>query len=258
MLAPGGVFASNTSTLPISGLAQASSRPEKFVGLHFFSPVDKMQLVEIIRGAQTDDETVARAFDYVLALGKTPIVVNDSRGFFTSRVFGTFVMEGAAMLGEGIPAAVIENAAMAAGMPVGPLAVLDETSLGAVGARARADARRLRGRGQALRGVGRRAAGRAHGQGARVARAARPAAGFYDYPSGERKRLWPQLKTLFEKPGVDWDLQELKDRLLYRQAIETRALPARRRADDGARRQHRLHLRHRLSGLDRRRAAVHL
>jgi 3-hydroxyacyl-CoA dehydrogenase/enoyl-CoA hydratase/3-hydroxybutyryl-CoA epimerase len=129
MLAPGGFFASNTSTLPISGLATASANPEKFIGIHFFSPVDKMKLVEIIRGKQTDDETVARAFDYVQALGKIPIVVNDSRGFYTSRTFGTFVMEGAAMLDEGIPAPVIENAAMQVGMPVGPLAVIDETSL---------------------------------------------------------------------------------------------------------------------------------
>jgi 3-hydroxyacyl-CoA dehydrogenase/enoyl-CoA hydratase/3-hydroxybutyryl-CoA epimerase len=95
MLAPGGFFASNTSTLPISGLATASANPDKFIGIHFFSPVDKMKLVEIIRGKQTDDETVARAFDYVQALGKIPIVVNDSRGFYTSRTFGTFVMEGA-------------------------------------------------------------------------------------------------------------------------------------------------------------------
>ena len=110
MLADGGFFASNTSTLPISGLSKASGKPDKFIGIHFFSPVDKMKLVEIIRGAKTDDETVARAFDYVQAIGKIPIVVNDSRGFFTSRVFGTFVMEGAAMLSEGIPAAAIENA----------------------------------------------------------------------------------------------------------------------------------------------------
>jgi len=128
-LAAGGFFASNTSTLPISGLAQASAKPSKFVGIHFFSPVDKMKLVEIIRGRDTDDETVARAFDYVQSLGKIPIVVNDARGFYTSRTFGTFVMEGAAMLGEGIPAPVIENASMQAGMPVGPLAVLDETAL---------------------------------------------------------------------------------------------------------------------------------
>jgi 3-hydroxyacyl-CoA dehydrogenase/enoyl-CoA hydratase/3-hydroxybutyryl-CoA epimerase len=94
-----GFFASNTSTLPISGLAQASRDAKKFVGIHFFSPVDKMKLVEIIRGKETDDETIARAYDYVQTLGKLPIVVNDSRGFYTSRTFGTFVMEGAAMLG---------------------------------------------------------------------------------------------------------------------------------------------------------------
>ncbi len=216
MLAPGGFFASNTSTLPIGGLASASARPEKFIGIHFFSPVDKMKLVEIIRGPQTDDETVARAFDYVQALGKMPIVVNDSRGFYTSRTFGTFVMEGAAMLGEGIPAAVIENAGLQAGMPVGPLAVLDETALSLsvhVLDQTRAD---LPGY-QATPGellVERmvkelKRPGRAGG------------GGFYDYPAGQKKALWPQLKTLFEKPAVAWDIGELKDRLLYRQAVET-------------------------------------
>ena len=222
LLAPGGFFASNTSTLPISGLAKASVAPNKFVGIHFFSPVDKMKLVEIIRGAQTDDETVARAFDYVQAIGKLPIVVNDSRGFFTSRVFGTFVMEGAAMLGEGIPAPVIENAGIQCGMPVGPLAVLDETALSlslhvmeqtmadfaaegrtytpTPGEHLVADMVRQHGR-----------PGRAGG------------GGFYDYPAekGARKSLWPQLKTLYEKPGQPWDMVDIQDRLLYRQAIET-------------------------------------
>ena len=129
MLAAGGFFASNTSTLPISGLAKASAHAEKFIGLHFFSPVDRMELVEIIKGEKTSAETLAKAYDYVLQIGKTPIVVNDSRGFFTSRTFGTFVQEGCAMLAEGIPAAVIENAARQAGMPVGPLEVIDQTSL---------------------------------------------------------------------------------------------------------------------------------
>ena len=129
MLAPGGIFASNTSTLPITGLAQASTKPENFIGLHFFSPVDKMQLVEIIKGKKTSPETLARAYDYVLQIGKIPIVVNDSRGFYTSRTFGTFVAEGCSMLAEGIPAAVIENAGRLVGMPVGPLAVIDETSM---------------------------------------------------------------------------------------------------------------------------------
>ncbi len=221
MLAPDGVFASNTSTLPISGLALASARPERFVGLHFFSPVHKMRLVEIIRGKQTSEETIARAYDYVAAIGKTPIVVNDSRGFFTSRVFGTFVMEGATMLAEGVPAPLIEHAALAAGMPVGPLAVLDETSLALsvhVLDQTRADLA---------------AEGKAHepGQGEllveRMVKALkRPGraggAGFYDYPKGEAKRLWPELRTLFEKvdatpPSID----ELMQRLLYRQSIET-------------------------------------
>lgn len=122
------MVASNTSTLPITGLAQAVARPEKFIGLHFFSPVDKMPLVEIIRGEKTSDETLARGFDYVLQIKKTPIVVNDSRGFFTSRVFGTFTNEGIAMLGEGVSAAMIDNQARQAGMPVGPLAISDEVS----------------------------------------------------------------------------------------------------------------------------------
>ncbi|NMM08831.1 MAG: 3-hydroxyacyl-CoA dehydrogenase [Polaromonas sp.] len=221
-LAPGGFFASNTSTLPISSLATTSARPEKFIGLHFFSPVDKMKLVEIIRGQQTDNETVARAFDYVLALGKLPIVVNDSRGFYTSRTFGTYVMEGAAMLGEGIPAAVIENAGLQTGMPVGPLAVLDETSLSLsvqVLDQTRADFSAegrayLATKGELL--VERmvrefKRNGRAVGQ------------GFYNYPTqrGGKKSLWPELKVLFEKPEATWDITELKDRLLYRQAIET-------------------------------------
>ncbi|HNN33926.1 MAG TPA: 3-hydroxyacyl-CoA dehydrogenase family protein, partial [Ottowia sp.] len=189
-------------------------------GIHFFSPVDKMKLVEIIRGRETDDETVARAYDYVLALGKLPIVVNDSRGFYTSRTFGTFVMEGAAMLGEGIPAAAIENAAVQAGLPVGPLAVLDETALSLsvhVLDQTRADFAAEGKTYQATPGellvermvkeLGR--PGRAGG------------GGFYDYPQGGRKHLWPQLKALFEKPDTAWSVQDIQDRLLYRQSVET-------------------------------------
>jgi 3-hydroxyacyl-CoA dehydrogenase/enoyl-CoA hydratase/3-hydroxybutyryl-CoA epimerase len=220
MLAEGGFFASNTSTLPISGLAQASAKPEKFVGIHFFSPVDKMKLVEIIRGQQTDDETVARAFDYVLALGKLPIVVNDSRGFYTSRTFGTYVMEGAAMLGEGIPAAVIENAAVQAGLPVGPLAVLDETALSLsvhVLDQTRAD---FRAEGKTYDATpGELLVERMVKELKRNGRAA--GGGFYDYPKGEKKHLWPELKALFEKPGVQWNVQDIQDRLLYRQSVET-------------------------------------
>jgi 3-hydroxyacyl-CoA dehydrogenase / enoyl-CoA hydratase / 3-hydroxybutyryl-CoA epimerase len=226
MLAPGGFFASNTSTLPISGLAKASAKPEKFIGIHFFSPVDKMKLVEIIRGKQTDDETVARAFDYVQAIGKIPIVVNDSRGFFTSRVFGTFVMEGTAMLSEGIPAAAIENAGVQCGMPVGPLAVIDETSLSLsvhVMDQTRKDFEAEGKPHKATPGQlliekmvkDLKRPGRAGG------------GGFYDYPSkddakkGAKKTLWPQLQPLFEKPDSAWNITDLKDRLLYRQAVET-------------------------------------
>ncbi|MDW5441703.1 3-hydroxyacyl-CoA dehydrogenase NAD-binding domain-containing protein [Polaromonas sp. SM01] len=222
LLALGGFFASNTSTLPISGLAHASANPAKFIGIHFFSPVDKMKLVEIIRGKQTDDETVAHAFDYVQALGKIPIVVNDSRGFYTSRTFGTFVMEGAAMLGEGIPAAAIENAGIQCGMPVGPLAVLDETALSLsvhVLDQTRADY--VAESKTYIATPGELIVERMVKEFDRKGRAA--GAGFYDYPAekGAKKTLWPQLKTLFEKPGVTWDITELKDRLLYRQAVET-------------------------------------
>ena len=222
MLAPGGFFASNTSTLPISGLATASAKPEKFIGIHFFSPVDKMKLVEIIKGKQTDDETVARAYDYVQALGKLPIVVNDSRGFFTSRVFGTFVMEGAAMLGEGIPAAAIENAGIQCGMPVGPLAVLDETALTLslhVMEQTRKD---FEAEGKTYTATsGERVVEKMVRQHERPGRAG--GAGFYEYPSekGAKKFLWPQLKTLFEKAETTWNITDLKDRLLYRQAVET-------------------------------------
>ncbi len=225
-LAAGGFFASNTSTLPISGLSKASAKPEKFIGIHFFSPVDKMKLVEIIRGKQTDDETVARAFDYVQAIGKIPIVVNDSRGFFTSRVFGTFVMEGVAMLSEGIPAAAIENAGLQCGMPVGPLAVIDETSMSLsvhVMEQTKADFAAegkpyVATSGQLLvekmvKEIKR--PGRAGG------------GGFYDYPSkeaaklGAKKTLWTGLPAQFEKPGVAWNITDMKDRILFRQSVET-------------------------------------
>jgi 3-hydroxyacyl-CoA dehydrogenase/enoyl-CoA hydratase/3-hydroxybutyryl-CoA epimerase len=219
-LAADGIFASNTSTLPITGLAQASQHPDRFIGLHFFSPADKMQLVEIIVGKQTSDATLARAFDYVQQIGKTPIVVNDSRGFFTSRVFGTWVSEGQAMLLEGIPAPVIENAARQAGMPVGPLAIADEVSMNLsqmVRKQATAD---LAAEGKAYK---------KHPAFALVDRMVdefkRPGraggGGFYEYPAGGEKFLWPELKRLFEKPGAAWEMQELKDRILYIQAIES-------------------------------------
>jgi 3-hydroxyacyl-CoA dehydrogenase/enoyl-CoA hydratase/3-hydroxybutyryl-CoA epimerase len=223
MLAADGVFASNTSTLPISGLAKSSARPEKFIGLHFFSPVDKMKLVEIIKGQLTDDETLARAYDYVNAIGKVPIVVNDSRGFFTSRVFGTYVMEGAAMLAQGVPAPLIEHAAVMAGMPVGPLEVLDATALSLsvhVLDQIRSD---FAAEGRSYQAsTGELLVERMVKEFGRHGRAA--GAGYYDYPANGPKRLWPGLKTHFEKPfdGDPLVAQEaIKQRLLYRQAIET-------------------------------------
>jgi len=218
------VFASNTSTLPITGLAEASGRPENFVGLHFFSPVDKMPLVEIISGELTSNETLAKAYDYVLQIGKTPIVVNDSRGFFTSRVFGTFANEGMAMLGEGIPAAAIENAAFLAGYPVGPLAVTDEVSLTLVEKIRNQTIKDLQEEGEPypvhpsdsvvdrMLEAGR--AGKLSG------------AGFYSYPEqgsaqGGKKFLWGGLKEVFGNKSCAYSVEEIKDRLLYIQAIET-------------------------------------
>jgi len=218
------VFASNTSTLPITGLAEASSRPENFVGLHFFSPVDKMPLVEIISGEQTSNETLAKAYDFVLQIGKTPIVVNDSRGFFTSRVFGTFANEGIAMLGEGIPAAAIENAAFLAGYPVGPLAVTDEVSLTLVEKIRNQTIKDLQEEGKPYP---------VHPSDSvvdRMLEAGRSGklsgAGFYSYPEndstkGRKKHLWDGLSEKFENKDSAYTVEEIKDRLLYIQAIET-------------------------------------
>jgi 3-hydroxyacyl-CoA dehydrogenase/enoyl-CoA hydratase/3-hydroxybutyryl-CoA epimerase len=220
MLAANGVFASNTSTLPITGLARASDHPDRFIGLHFFSPVDKMRLVEIIKGEKTSAETLAKAYDYVLAIAKVPIVVNDSRGFFTSRVFGTFVREGAAMLTEGVPAAVIENAGKLAGMPVGPLAVIDETSMSLalhVAEQTKAD---LTAEGKAyVAAPGEEVFERMVREFKRPGRAG--GAGFYEYPKDGKKFLWPELARFFARGAASYDFETLQDRLLYRQAIET-------------------------------------
>ncbi|BES71917.1 3-hydroxyacyl-CoA dehydrogenase NAD-binding domain-containing protein [Marinobacter nanhaiticus D15-8W] len=221
-LVEGGLFASNTSTIPITQLARASEHPERFIGLHFFSPVDKMQLVEIIAGEQTSDDTLARAFDYVQQIGKIPIVVNDSRGFFTSRVFGTFVNEGVAMVREGIHPASIENAGILAGMPVGPLAVCDEVSLTLI---------------QHVRNQSRKdieAAGKSwtpHPAEAVIDRMVdefnrkgkAAGAGFYDYPESGKKQIWQGLVNTFtnHEKAAATDLQTLKDRLLFIQSIET-------------------------------------
>ncbi|HLX80716.1 MAG TPA: 3-hydroxyacyl-CoA dehydrogenase NAD-binding domain-containing protein [Burkholderiales bacterium] len=221
LLAAGGIFASNTSTLPISGLAQASAHPDKFIGLHFFSPVDRMELVEIIKGAKTSPETLAKAYDYVLQIGKTPIVVNDSRGFFTSRTFGTFVQEGCAMLAEGIPAAAIENAARQAGMPVGPLEVIDQTSMSLSMHVMEQTVADLKAEGKPLppEHPGQKVIVKMVKELNRPGRAA--GGGFYEYPKDGRKFLWPGLGRIFNGRNVKWNIEELKDRILYRQAIET-------------------------------------
>lgn len=217
-LTAGGVMASNTSTLPISGLAQASKDQAKFIGLHFFSPVDKMQLVEIIKGQNTSAETLAKAYDYVQQIGKTPIVVNDSRGFFTSRVFGTFVQEGLRLLAEGIHPARIEMAALKAGMPVGPLAIQDEVSL-TLSEHVAAETRKaLQAEGKDLprsgaddiiqsmiHEFGRK--GKATG------------AGFYEYPEGGKKHLWNGLKKWQQDTAMTE--QEMIDRFLFVQSLDT-------------------------------------
>ncbi|MDI3248384.1 MULTISPECIES: 3-hydroxyacyl-CoA dehydrogenase NAD-binding domain-containing protein [unclassified Pseudomonas] len=214
------VIASNTSTLPISGLATAVPDQAKFIGLHFFSPVDKMPLVEIIKGARTSDETLARGFDFVLQIKKTPIVVNDSRGFFTSRVFGTFTNEGIAMLGEGVAAPMIETEARKAGMPVGPLAVSDEVSLSLMSHIRQQTAKDLQAEGKAMPNHPATAViDLLVNEYKRTGKAA--GAGFYDYPAGGQKHLWPELKTRFEQPGKQISPKDVRDRLLFIQAIET-------------------------------------
>lgn len=221
-LAPNGIFASNTSTIPITQLAEASNAPANFIGLHFFSPVDKMQLVEIIVGKNTSDDTLARAFDYVQQIGKIPIVVNDSRGFFTSRVFGTFVNEGICMLGEGIHPASIENAGVLAGMPVGPLAISDEVSLTLmrhIRDQSRKDTEAAGG--NWLPHPAEEVIDQMLDQHARKGKTA--GAGFYEYPANGKKHLWPELETQFvdSAKAQSVALKDLKDRILFIQAIET-------------------------------------
>jgi 3-hydroxyacyl-CoA dehydrogenase/enoyl-CoA hydratase/3-hydroxybutyryl-CoA epimerase len=212
------VFASNTSTLPITGLAQASARPDNFIGLHFFSPADKMPLVEIICGKQTSEETLAQAFAFVLQIGKTPIVVNDSRGFFTSRVFGCFTNEGIGMLGEGINPATIENAASLAGFPVGPLAVSDEVSLTLMGKIRQQTINDLQKEGKS---VPTHPAESVIDHMLELGRAGKLAGGgFYSYPEGGKKHLWQGLQQEFpaaKQPPVE----DIKERLLFIMAIET-------------------------------------
>jgi len=223
------VFASNTSTLPITGLAEASVRPDQFIGLHFFSPVEKMPLVEIIVGKRTSPETLARAMDFVQKIRKTPIVVNDSRGFFTSRVCGAFISEGHRLLKEGVPAAMIENCARFAGMPVGPLALNDEVAIDLSWKIMDQTRRDAEAAGEKFEGAGTEDIlelmvkrlerfGRKNGK------------GFYEYPTDGKKRLWPELQKYFpadpallygegeEKRAKE---DEIKKRLLYVQAVDT-------------------------------------
>ncbi len=217
VLGAGAVFASNTSTLPITGLARASRRPQHFIGLHFFSPVDKMPLVEVIVGEQTSGETLARAFDFVLQIGKTPIVVNDSRGFYTSRVFATYVLEGIAMVAEGVHPRSVEVAGQQAGMPMPPLALQDEVSLGLalhVAEQARQDAA-AEGRPYAEHpGM---AVVRQLCELGRLGKKVRK--GFYDY-TAEGRALWPGLARHCPVAAAQPPQRELIDRLMFVQANE--------------------------------------
>jgi 3-hydroxyacyl-CoA dehydrogenase/enoyl-CoA hydratase/3-hydroxybutyryl-CoA epimerase len=218
-LAPDALLCSNTSTLPITELAKGVDRPGDFIGLHFFSPVDKMPLVEIIRGEQTSDAALAKAFDVTLGIKKTPIVVHDSRGFFTSRVIGTFLNEGVAMLAEGIDPQTIEQASSQAGYPAPVLQLMDELTLTLP---------------QKIRNESRAAVEAAGGTWRphpaeqvidRLVEADRPGrsggAGFYDYADGKRTRLWPGLRTELGATNHDVDLHELSERMLFVEAIET-------------------------------------
>jgi len=218
VLAPDALLGSNTSTLPITQLAKGVQRRADFIGLHFFSPVDKLPLLEIIRGEQTSEQALARALDFAGQIGKTPIVVNDSRGFFTSRVIGTFVNEALAMLGEGVHPASIEQATTQAGYPVGALQLADELNM-ELFAKIRNEARAAAGDsypdhpGEAvvdtMLALGR--PGRLRG------------AGFFDYHEGKRTGLWPGLATEFPASGdpANVDLAELGERMLFAESIES-------------------------------------
>ncbi|WP_157017754.1 3-hydroxyacyl-CoA dehydrogenase NAD-binding domain-containing protein [Mesorhizobium xinjiangense] len=218
VLKPSAIFASNTSTIPITGLAKNSKRPKNFVGIHFFSPVDRMMLVEIILGKKTGDEALAVAIDYVRAIKKTPIVVNDTRGFYVNRCVLRYMSEAYQMLIEGVPAPMIENAAKMAGMPVGPLALTDETAIDL--------AQKIMK--QTIRDLGEKAVDKdqfelintmvdRHGRHGR-----KNGKGFYDYPAKPaKKHLWPGLKDLYrQKEPEDVDVEELKQRFLVTIALE--------------------------------------
>jgi 3-hydroxyacyl-CoA dehydrogenase/enoyl-CoA hydratase/3-hydroxybutyryl-CoA epimerase len=218
---PDAVLGSNTSTLPITSLADGVQRQEDFIGIHFFSPVDKMPLVEIIRGEKTSDATLAKVFDYTLQIKKTPIVVNDSRGFFTSRVIGTFINEAVAALGEGVEPASIEQAGSQAGYPAPPLQLMDELTL-TLPRKIRQESR------QAVEAAGgtwhthasEAVIDRMVGEFDRLGRST--GSGFYDYDeSGKRIGLWSGLRDAFKSGSVDVPFADLKERMLFAEALET-------------------------------------
>src|SRR6202048_4127649 len=216
---PNALLGSNTSTLPITGLASGVKRQEDFIGIHFFSPVDKMPLVEIIKGEKTSDEALARVFDYTLAIGKTPIVVNDSRGFFTSRVIGTFVNEALAMLGEGVEPASIEHAGSQAGYPAPPLQRAEELNLELMHKIATATRQGVEDAG------GKYEPDPAEAVVEKMIEIRRPSpltgGGFYEYLDGKRPRLWPGLRDTFKSGSSQPPLQDMIDRMLFAEALET-------------------------------------
>ncbi|WP_030208655.1 3-hydroxyacyl-CoA dehydrogenase NAD-binding domain-containing protein [Streptomyces sp. NRRL S-87] len=220
VVAPDALLCSNTSTLPITTLAEGVSRQADFIGLHFFSPVDKMPLVEIIKGERTGDEALARAFDLVRQINKTPIVVNDSRGFFTSRVIGQFINEGVAMLGEGIEPASIEQAAGQAGYPAKVLSLMDELTL-TLPRKIRNESRKAveAAGGTWTEHPADRVIDRMVDDFDRPGRSG--GAGFYEYVDGKRDRLWPGLREHFAKPGYEIPFEDMKERMLFAEALDT-------------------------------------
>ena len=219
VVGPDTLLCSNTSTLPITLLQGPRERSQDFIGLHFFSPVDRMKLVEIIRGEQTSQRTVERAYDLVQQIRKLPILVNDGRGFYTSRVYGTLVLEAAALVEEGVDAQRIERAARHAGFPASPLAMMDEVSLTLIQHIRREEEKAVaEAGGERPVRPGERVVERMVDEFGRPGRA--QGAGFYEYPEQGPKHLWPGLAEHFAT-GADVPEQDLQDRLLYRMAIET-------------------------------------
>ena len=215
-----GIFASNTSSIPISKLAKQSIHPDNFIGIHFFSPVHKMKLVEIINGEKTSEKTLAKAFDYVLQIGKVPIVVNDSVGFYTSRVFEKYTCEGMGLVAEGNSAESIEMAGVKAGFPVGPLAVVDEINIGLAANIRNQSKINLKTEGKELpSGPWDRVIDFMVDEVRRTGRA--EGAGFYEYPKSKEKYLWPDLNKYFPISKNPLSDDEIIERYYFSQAIET-------------------------------------